>query len=101
MEASQVIAGESKYIVPTYIRPDVVFSHGQGVYLYDSQGRQYLDFASGIAVMALGHADETWSKAISEQASKLTQINKKDLDQRKNPTLSPLAEAFTDGPWGH
>jgi predicted acetylornithine/succinylornithine family transaminase len=75
MEASQVIAGESKYIVPTYIRPDVVFSHGQGVYLYDSQGRQYLDFASGIAVMALGHADETWSKAISEQASKLTHVS--------------------------
>ena len=75
MDANQVIAGESKYIVPTYIRPDVVFSHGQGVYLYDSQGRQYLDFASGIAVMALGHADQTWSKAISEQAGKLTHVS--------------------------
>jgi predicted acetylornithine/succinylornithine family transaminase len=75
MESSQVIAGESKYIVPTYVRPEVVFSHGQGVYLYDSQGKRYLDFASGIAVMALGHGDELWLQAISEQAAKLTHVS--------------------------
>ncbi len=75
MDASQIIAGESKYIVPTYIRPEVVFSHGRGVYLYDSQGRQYLDFVSGIAVMALGHADEMWLQAIGEQAAKLTHVS--------------------------
>jgi predicted acetylornithine/succinylornithine family transaminase len=75
MESSQVIAGESKYIVPTYVRPEVVFSHGQGVYLYDSQGKRYLDFASGIAVMALGHGDELWLQAISEQAAKLIHVS--------------------------
>ena len=75
MESSQVIAGESKYIVPTYVRPEVVFSHGQGVYLYYSKGKQYLDFAAGIAVMALGHSDELWLQAISEQAGKLTHVS--------------------------
>lgn len=75
MESNEVIAGEARYIVPTYTRPEVVFSHGQGAYLYDSQGKRYLDFASGIAVMALGHGDEEWVKAISEQAGKLTHVS--------------------------
>ena len=75
MESNEVIAGEARYIVPTYTRPEVVFSHGQGAYLYDSQGKRYLDFASGIAVMALGHGDEEWVKAVSGQAGKLTHVS--------------------------
>lgn len=75
MDASQTIAGESNFIVPTYARAEVVFSHGQGLYLYDTEDKRYLDFAAGIAVMALGHSDEIWLQAINEQASKLAHVS--------------------------
>ncbi len=75
METSEVVALEARYIVPTYIRPPVVFSHGQGIHLYDLDGNRYLDFSAGIAVTALGHSDETWAKAIVEQAGRLTHVS--------------------------
>ena len=57
--------------MPTYARADVVFERGEGVYLFDSAGRRYLDFASGVAVNALGHAHPRLVKALTEQAAKL------------------------------
>jgi predicted acetylornithine/succinylornithine family transaminase len=75
MNASEVIAGEAQFIVPTYVRPDLVFSHGQGAYLFDNEGRRYLDFTSGIAVTALGHSDQAWVEAVSKQARQLTHVS--------------------------
>jgi len=75
MDAGEVIAAEARYIVPTYRRPGVVFSRGKGVYLYDDQGKAYLDFAAGIAVTALGHSDEIWSRAVADQARQLTHVS--------------------------
>lgn len=45
-------------LLPVYARPEFVLSHGKGSYLWDTEGRKYLDFSAGIAVNALGHADE-------------------------------------------
>ncbi|KAJ7276151.1 acetylornithine aminotransferase [Mycena haematopus] len=59
------------YILPVYARPNFVLSHGQGSYVYDTAGKRYLDFSAGIAVNALGHADEGVVKTIAEQAGKL------------------------------
>jgi predicted acetylornithine/succinylornithine family transaminase len=75
MNAEEVIGGEARYIVPTYRRPEVVFSHGRGAYLYDDQGNAYLDFTAGIAVTALGHSDELWARAVAEQARQLTHVS--------------------------
>jgi predicted acetylornithine/succinylornithine family transaminase len=75
MTTNKFIAWEEKYIVPTYVRPPVVFTHGQGAYLFDDQGQRYLDFAAGIAVNALGHADEQWLAALTEQAGRLTHVS--------------------------
>lgn len=47
----------SKYLLPVYARPDFILSHGKGSYVWDTEGRMYLDFSAGIAVNALGHAD--------------------------------------------
>ncbi|KAI0751434.1 acetylornithine and succinylornithine aminotransferase [Daedaleopsis nitida] len=47
----------SAYILPVYARPPFVLEKGKGAYVWDAQGRQYLDFSAGIAVNALGHGD--------------------------------------------
>jgi predicted acetylornithine/succinylornithine family transaminase len=75
MNTEEVIAAEANYIVQTYRRPEVVFSHGRGAYLYDLQGKEYLDFTAGIAVTALGHSDEIWARAVADQARQLTHVS--------------------------
>lgn len=44
----------------TYARPELVFTHGEGARLYDAHGKEYLDFAAGIAVNALGSSPLSW-----------------------------------------
>jgi acetylornithine/N-succinyldiaminopimelate aminotransferase len=58
-------------VMPTYARADIAFERGEGAYLFASDGRRYLDFASGIAVTALGHAHPHLVAALTEQAGKL------------------------------
>ena len=58
-------------VMPTYARADVVFERGEGAFLFDSAGRRYLDFASGVAVNSLGHAHPRLVKALTEQAGKV------------------------------
>lgn len=48
----------ASYLLPVYARPDFVLSHGEGSWVWDTEGRKYLDFSAGIAVNALGHADK-------------------------------------------
>jgi len=75
MDGEAIIAAEQKYIVPTYVRAPMLLTHGQGARLFDSDGNDYLDFMSGIAVTALGHADPEWVEAICDQAEKLTHVS--------------------------
>jgi predicted acetylornithine/succinylornithine family transaminase len=75
MNAQEIFNAAAQYLVPTYVRPPVLFTRGQGCYLYDSDGRQYLDFAAGIAVNALGHSDPEWAAAVAEQARTLTHVS--------------------------
>jgi acetylornithine/N-succinyldiaminopimelate aminotransferase len=62
-------------ILPVYKRAKLAFSHGQGAYLYTTDGDKYLDFASGIAVNALGHSHPVLIQALTEQASKLWHVS--------------------------
>jgi len=66
---------EQQYIVPTYRRPPFVLERGEGVYLYDTEGRRYLDFVAGIAVNALGYGDLEMLAAIQAQAAKLIHVS--------------------------
>ncbi|PFH52644.1 hypothetical protein AMATHDRAFT_74112 [Amanita thiersii Skay4041] len=70
-ETKAQIARGAQYLLPVYIRPDFVLSHGKGSYVWDTEGNKYLDFSAGIAVNALGHADEGVLKTMTEQAGKL------------------------------
>ena len=55
MSLATVVRSEAKLLLPTYDRQRVLFERGRGVYLWDSKGKRYLDFLSGIGVNALGH----------------------------------------------
>jgi acetylornithine/N-succinyldiaminopimelate aminotransferase len=67
----KIIRDESRYILGTYSRPKFVIDRGRGCYLYDLEGKRYLDLVSGIAVNALGYGDTRLSRAIAVQAQKL------------------------------
>lgn len=58
-------------LLHVYNRFPVVFDRGEGVYLYDTDNKKYLDFASGIAVMALGYGNKEYTDAVKEQVEKL------------------------------
>ena len=58
----------SPHLLPTYARVDLAFERGEGAWLYTASGERYLDFASGVAVNALGHAHPVLTKALTEQA---------------------------------
>ena len=62
-------------IMNTYARFPVTFVQGKGSYLYDDQGRKYLDFASGIGVNSVGHAHPKWVGAVQSQAEKLAHVS--------------------------
>ncbi len=58
-------------VMPTYARVDVAFEKGEGAYLFDQNGRRYLDFGAGIAVVSLGHCHPHIVEALREQAGKI------------------------------
>ena len=62
---------ESRHVLQTYKRQPVAFVRGSGVHLYDVDGREYLDFVTGIGVAALGHAHPGLTAAIADQAATL------------------------------
>jgi acetylornithine/N-succinyldiaminopimelate aminotransferase len=62
---------EARWIQPTYARQPIIFVKGSGAYLWDDQGRKYLDFVAGIAVNNVGHCHEKVVDAIKTQAERL------------------------------
>lgn len=66
---------DDQYILHTYKRNPVAIDHGKGAKLYDTEGKEYIDFTSGIGVCSLGYGNEAWAKAIYDQALKLGHIS--------------------------
>lgn len=71
MKPQEIIDAEKKYLVQTYARPPFVLTRGEGVHVYDADGKKYLDMAAGIAVNALGYNDPELTKAIQDAATGL------------------------------
>ncbi len=71
MNKAEYIDLAEQEILHTYNRFQVVFDHGEGVHLYDTDGNSYLDFAAGIAVCALGYSNNSHKEALKEQVDKL------------------------------
>jgi len=66
---------DKKYVLPTYARADVEFVSGKNARLTDANGKNYIDFTSGIAVTSVGHANERVNAAICKQLSNITHIS--------------------------
>lgn len=62
-------------LLPVYQRFPFTLDRGEGMYVWDTEGKKYLDFASGIAVLALGHSHPSVVRAIQDQAAKLSHIS--------------------------
>ena len=73
--SNHVIDQAEAAILKTYNRFQIVLDKGEGVYLYDNTGKQYLDFASGIGVQSLGYGNEEYKQALKDQIDKLTHIS--------------------------
>lgn len=71
MNQESYIEKAEENILHTYNRFKLVLDHGDGVYLYDTDGKKYLDFAAGIAVQALGYNNKEYNEALKAQVDKL------------------------------
>ena len=71
MNKQEYIEEEEKVLLHTYNRFPLVLDHGEGVYLYDTDGKEYLDFAAGIAVQAFGYNNKEYNDALKAQIDKV------------------------------
>ena len=71
MTSQEIKALTGQYIMNTYGRFDVAIDHGSGATVYDPEGKEYIDFTSGIGVCDLGYGNPVWADAIATQARKL------------------------------
>jgi acetylornithine aminotransferase/acetylornithine/N-succinyldiaminopimelate aminotransferase len=88
---SKVQKAEEKYLLHTYDRHPLLLTHGKGAYVYTEDGEKYLDFLSGIGVMALGYSHPAITKVLKEQAGKLVHCS--NLFYSEYPSL--LAQKLT------
>lgn len=75
MDANQVMETDKKYYMPVFSRYPLVLTKGEGLYVYDANGKKYLDFLAGIAVNVVGHGHKKLVAAIAEQAAKLIHVS--------------------------
>jgi acetylornithine/N-succinyldiaminopimelate aminotransferase len=88
VSVAQVRADEAKHLMNTYKRPEILFTHGRGCRLYDSTGKEYLDFLGGIAVNALGYSHPRLVQTIRREAGRAIHLS----NLFHNPYQGPLAK---------
>src|SRR5271154_744661 len=86
------VRDEARYLMNTYRRPPLVFTHGRGCRLYDERGREYLDFLGGIAVNALGYSHPRIVKTIRREAGRAIHLS----NLFHNPYQGPLARKLAE-----
>lgn len=93
MELNEIQKIDAECFLPVFgQRFDQVFTHGDGVYLYDTNGKKYTDFLAGIAVNCLGYNDEGLVDTISSQAKKLIHISNYFYNETQSKLVKLLCE---------
>ena len=88
----QIAQIERQFLLTTYNRYPVVLQRGKGVFLFDIDGKKYLDFVSGLGVNALGHAHPRIVKAIRDQAAKLVHVSNLYYHEYQGPLAEKLCK---------
>jgi acetylornithine/N-succinyldiaminopimelate aminotransferase len=81
-----------QFLLPTYKRSPIVFTHGRGAYVFDSTGKKYLDFLGGIAVNALGHAHPRILKTIRRESARAIHFSNLFHNEFQGPLARRLVE---------
>jgi acetylornithine/N-succinyldiaminopimelate aminotransferase len=81
-----------QFLLATYQRSPIVFTHGRGAYVYDSTGKKYLDFLGGIAVNALGHAHPRIVKTIRRESARAIHLSNLFHNEFQGPLAQKLVE---------
>ena len=90
-----VLRDVSRHLMNTYKRSDMVFTHGRGCYVFDQNGKKYLDFLGGIAVNALGYSYPDLVRTIRREAGRAVHVS----NLFHNPFQGPLAAKLAK--WSH
>jgi acetylornithine aminotransferase/acetylornithine/N-succinyldiaminopimelate aminotransferase len=91
-KTNSILRDADQFLLPTYKRQPIVFTHGRGCYIYDSHGKKYLDFLGGIAVNALGHAHPRIVKVIRREAGRAIHLSNLFHHQFQGPLARKLAQ---------
>jgi len=86
------IQDADKFLLPTYKRQPIVFTHGRGAYVFDSAGKKYLDFLGGIAVNGLGHAHPRIVKTVRREVARAIHLSNLFHNAYQGPLARKLAE---------
>ncbi len=97
MSLAELVALEQRHAVPTYVRSPVQFVRGEGVYLYDDAGNQYLDFLAGISVLNVGHCHQIVVAAVQAQVAALTHVSNLYYTEPAMRLSRALAESSLGG----
>ncbi len=97
MKFEEVKELSSKYLFQNYGRIDLSFTHGEGCYLYDSEGRKYLDLVAGIAVNSIGYSHPDFVQAMQEQVSKLMHVSNLYYVEEQARLAEKIASITPDG----
>src|SRR5271155_2143337 len=86
------IQDADKFLLPTYKRQPIVFTHGRSAYAFDSTGKKYLDFLGGIAVNGLGHAHPRIVKTVRREVARAIHLSNLFHNAYQGPLARKLAE---------
>src|SRR5712664_2275736 len=85
------------FVVPSYARFDLVLERGEGSYVWDVDGKRYLDLAAGIAVCSLGHAHPEITKALTEQSRKLIHVSNLYYNELQGQVAKRIVDLIAPG----
>ncbi|MCI5862294.1 MAG: aspartate aminotransferase family protein [Lachnospiraceae bacterium] len=92
MNTKEIMECADEHLIHVYNRYKIVLDHGDGVYLYDKDGREYLDFGAGIAVFAFGYNNKEFNDAIKAQVDKLIHTSNLFYNEPAAEAAKALAE---------
>ena len=96
MNTQQIIETAEEKLIHTYNRYQIVLDKGDGVRLYDTDGKEYLDFGAGIAVFALGYNNKEYNDALKAQIDKLIHTSNYFYNEPAVEAATALTKAWTE-----